>query len=54
MPEILGIHVKLSVTSFLIRLSESVDEDLIAGDRFFKEKFNDSIFLRIRQKVGAF
>ena len=44
MPEILVIHIMLSVTSFLIRISESVDEELIAGDRFFKEKFNDSIF----------
>ena len=52
--EILGIHVMLSITSFLIRISENVDEELTAGDRFLKEKFNDSLYLKIRQKVGAF
>ena len=36
----------LSITSFLIRMSENVDEELTAGDRFFKEKFNDWRFLR--------
>ena len=35
--EILGIHVMLSITSFLIRISENVDEELTAGDRFFKK-----------------
>ena len=52
--EILGIHVMLSITSFLIRISEYVDEELTAGDRFLKEKFNDSLYLKIRQKDGAF
>ena len=52
--EMLGIHVMLSITSFLIRTSEYVDEELTAGDRFLKEKFNDSLYLKIRQKVGAF
>ena len=41
-----GSYRAISITSFLIRMSENVDEELTAGDRFFKEKFNDWRFLR--------
>ena len=46
--------VYVRITSFLIRISENLDEELTAGDIFFKEEFNDSSFVKIRQKVGAF